>query len=302
MLSEIKPLKLGMIGLDTSHVVTFAKLLHDESNPHHVPGGRVTVAYPGGSPDFMFARVEGYTNQLSDEFGVQIADSMEQVAEESDAILLESVDGRVHPEQFRRIASYGKPVFVDKPFAVSSRDAIELFTLAERHGVALFSSSALRYAEPLVAAVADDRLGGVIGADACGAMALEPTQPGLFWYGIHTVEMLYAAMGPGCLHVTAATSEHHEFVMGQWQDGRIGTVRGNRKGNGTYGVAIHREKGSAFVNASAGARPYYVGLLENILATFRTGKPAVGKEVTLEIMRFIEAANESRETGRRVRL
>lgn len=291
-----------MIGLDTSHVATFAKLLNDRSNPHHVPGGKVTVAYPGGSPDFMFQKVEGYTNQLRGEFGVKIAESMEQVAEESDAILLESVDGRVHLEQFRRIAPYGKPVFVDKPFAVCSRDAVELFELAERHGVALLSSSALRYAEPLVDAMTDERLGGIIGADACGAMALEPTQPGLFWYGIHSVEMLYAVMGPGCVHVTAATSEHHEFVVGQWQDGRIGTVRGNRKGNGTYGVAIHREKGSVFANAGAGARPYYVGLLEDILATFRSGKPTIGKEVTLEIVRFIETANESRETGRRVRL
>jgi len=40
--------------------------------------------------------------------------------------MLESADGRVHPEQFRRIAPYGKPVFIDKPLAVSVRDAEEI--------------------------------------------------------------------------------------------------------------------------------------------------------------------------------
>ena len=45
-------LRIGMIGLDTSHVTAFAGLLNDPQNPHHVPGAKVTVAFPGGSPDF----------------------------------------------------------------------------------------------------------------------------------------------------------------------------------------------------------------------------------------------------------
>ena len=93
-----KNIKIGIIGLDTSHVVAFSKLLNDQQNEHFVPGGEVVVAYPGGSQDMelSYTRVEGFTKELKQNYGVEIVESMVEVAEKSDAILLESVDGRVH--------------------------------------------------------------------------------------------------------------------------------------------------------------------------------------------------------------
>src|SRR5690606_2501374 len=124
-------------GLDTSHVVAFAKLLNDPKDPHYVEGGTIVAAYPGGSPDFELSRsrLEGYTKQLRDNYDVQIVPTPEAVAEVSDAILLESVDGRVHLEQFKRIIPYGKPIFVDKPFTTSTWEAEEIFRLAAEHHI-----------------------------------------------------------------------------------------------------------------------------------------------------------------------
>lgn len=297
-------LNIGMIGLDTSHVLAFMKLLHDKNDPWHVPGGKVVAAYPGGSPDFpsSISKVREYTATLREEYGVRIVDSPEEVAEASDAVLLHSVDGRVHLPQFRRIAGYGKPVFIDKPFAVSSADAREIVRLAEAHRVPLMSASSLRYAKALQDAIGSGGKSPVIGADACGPMALEPTQPGLFWYGIHAAEMLYAVMGEGCVHVTAVTSDDHDVAAGLWSDGRIGVIRGNRKGNGSFGVAIHREKGIDWVYAQSDSKPKYASLLEVILDMFRTGVPPLPASETLEVIRFLEAANESRKTGRTVYL
>ena len=63
------PLRIGMIGLDTSHVPTFTKLLNDSSEEYRIPGGRATTAYTrGGSKDFelSWGRVAGYTKELCD--------------------------------------------------------------------------------------------------------------------------------------------------------------------------------------------------------------------------------------------
>jgi predicted dehydrogenase len=297
-----KPLRIGIIGLDTSHVLAFMKLLHDVSDPWHIPGGRVVVAYPGGSPDISssISKIQPYTEQLSREYGVRITEDIEEVAVESDAVLLHSVDGRVHLPQFQRIARFAKPVFIDKPFAVCSDDAREIIRLAEAHQVPLMSASSLRYAKALRDAVDPSDKSPVIAVDACGPMALEPTQPGLFWYGIHAVEMLYAVMGEGCIHVTSVTSEHHDVTVGLWKDGRIGVVRGNRKGNGTFGVALHREKGIEWISAQSDPKPKYASLLEEVMNLFRTGKSSLPVSEMLEVICFIEAANESRKTGRTV--
>lgn len=297
----MKEIRFGMIGLDTSHVVAFTEILNNKDHKYHVAGGRVVVGFPGGSPDMKssISRVEGYTNELRDKFGVAIVASPEAVAEQCDAILLESVDGRVHLEQFRKIASYGKPTFIDKPFAASYADAQEIVRLAHQYKVPMFSSSSLRYAagltEVLANAVVTD--GDVIGVDTFGPTPVEEVMPGFFCYGIHSVEMLYTVMGPGCVKVTTHSNSEYDLAIGVWRDGRIGTVRGNRRGNYRFGVVIHREKGIQFANVSAHPKPFYTGLLEQIMAMVQTGIPPIDVEESLEIIRFIEASNQSAETG-----
>jgi len=69
-------LRIGMIGLDTSHVIAFTQRFNSSpDDPNHVPGGKVVAAYKGGSDDIesSYSRVDGYTKQLQDEYGVTIA-------------------------------------------------------------------------------------------------------------------------------------------------------------------------------------------------------------------------------------
>lgn len=303
-MTSSKQLTIGMIGLDTSHSTAFTKLLNETDHEYHVPGGKVIYAFPGGSPDFemSYSRLDRFTSALRDEYGVQLLDSPEAVAERSDAILLTSVDGRVHLDQFRRIVRLGKPVFIDKPFAVNTEDAKEMVRLAKEYGVPLMSSSSLRYAQGLVDALAAPTDDTIIGADCYGPIELQPTQPGLYWYGIHATEMLYSILGKGCVQVTAITNADYESVVGVWADGRIGTIRGNRKGNKTNGALIHRTKETEFVDVNKHPKPKYAGLVEAAMGMFQTGVAPIDHEETIEIIRFLDAANESRETGLPVQL
>ena len=295
-----KTLRIGLIGLDTSHVEGFAALLHDEKNPDFVPGGRITTGFPGGSPDFPLSigRVEGYTKKLREEHQVTMVGSPREVAQATDAILHTTVDGRLHREQFAEIASLRKPVFLDKPFAVTSSDARAIAALAKENSTPLFSSSSLRFAGALQSALADDRGGKIFGADFFGPMNLQPTQPGYFWYGIHTVEMIYAALGRGCVRVRATATNDHDFVVGTWGDGRIGTIRGNRVGNSAFGGVIHREKANQWIDVATGRRPD-AGLTIAIMDFFRGGVAPVSLDETVELIRFLEAANESHANGGR---
>jgi predicted dehydrogenase len=298
-----KTWRIGLVGLDTSHCEAFTKLLNNTDHEYHVPGGKVAIAYPGGSPDFelSWSRVAGFAKTLQEGYGVDIVDSPEQVAQRSDAILILSADGRVHLEQFAKVAAYGKPVFIDKPLALDSKQAKQIFQLAETHDVPLLSTSSLRYAEKFVETMAQ-LPAELFGVDIYGPMAIEETQPGLFWYGIHSVEMLYAALGTGCRQVTAYRGHDNECFVGVWENGKIGTVRGNQLKNRGFGAILHTVNGTRIAEVSAGRKPYYASLLEQLIDMFNTGQPPLSKEVTVEIIRFIEAANESRLTGQTVQL
>ncbi|HMF13989.1 MAG TPA: hypothetical protein VKE94_16840, partial [Gemmataceae bacterium] len=72
-----KTLRVGMIGLDTSHVIAFTKLLNNPDNKGDLAGIRVVAGYPGGSKDIpdSATRVGKYTEELRDKYQIKIVDS-----------------------------------------------------------------------------------------------------------------------------------------------------------------------------------------------------------------------------------
>jgi len=293
-----KPIRIGIIGCDTSHVTAFTELLHDEANAYHVAGGRVVAAYPSFSKDLEASRsrVEAFTDQLRDKFGVRICSSIEQVLEQVDAVLLESVDGRRHLPEFERIAPARKPVFIDKPFAASLDDAKRIVHIARQADCPCFSSSALRFDATIERFLRERGRAEVIGCEAFTPAPLEPTNPGLFWYGIHGVEILYALMGVGCREVRCVHTDGCDLVVGLWPDGRIGTVRAMRDGLHEYGATVF---GRSYIEHLPRSRevPVYAGLIREIMAFFRTRTPPVPLDETLELMAFIDAALRSQQQG-----
>jgi predicted dehydrogenase len=288
---ERNVIRLGMIGLDTSHVIAFTKYLND---PTKNTGCRVVAGYPGGSPDFPASanRVDKFTAQLRDQFGLEIVDSIEALCKQVDGILLESVDGRPHLEQARIVIKAGKPLFVDKPMADDLADVIEIFRLAEANGVPCWSSSSARYGEGIANARNNEALGEIVGCDVFGTSSWAEFHPDLYLYGIHAVEPLFAIMGTGCESVRRIKTDGVDMAIGVWNGGRIGTFRDLRGGKTEFKTIIYGKNGMATANPSG-----YGPLLEQIVKFFKTGKAPVSPEETIEIFAFMSAADESKAQG-----
>jgi len=290
--AEEKVFRLGIIGLDTSHVTAFTKAIN---NPEKNYGCRVVAGYPGGSPDIPISinRVKGFTKQLRDQYGVEIVDTIEELCQKVDGVLLESVDCRPHLKQVKPVIAAKKPVFIDKPMAGSLADVLEIFRLAKKNNVPCWSSSSLRFTPGVIDLEEKGQVGDVLGCDAYGPCSLEEHHPDLYWYGVHGVEMLFTVMGTGCQTVTRVRTKDYEFVVGTWQGGRIGTFRGLRKGKTGYGATIFGSKGIAQSGKYAGYGP----LVDEIVKFFKTGKAPVPAEETIEMFAFMSAADESIAQG-----
>jgi predicted dehydrogenase len=290
-------LKVGIIGCDTSHVPTFTRLLNDRSDPNHVPGTRVVAAFKGGSPDVesSYTRVDRFTAEIHDRWGVEIVGSIEELVKRVDVVLLESVDGRPHLAQVRPVLAAKKRVFIDKPLAASYADAREIVRLSQESGTPFLSASSLRFSTDLDALKRNPKLGAILGAFAYGPAPTEPHHPDLFWYGIHAVEALYTLMGPGVASVSRVRTDAADVVVGAWRDGRTGTVRGGRAGKDEYGAVAFGQTATLATNPPL--RDEYRDLLVAVVKFFQTGVPPVPPEETLEIMAFMEAADLSKVRG-----
>ena len=291
---QSKENRVGIIGLDTSHSIAFTKLLNAPDVAPDLAGNRVVAAYPWGSRDIesSTSRIPEYTEEIK-KMGVKIVDSIAELLEQVDVILLETNDGRPHLEQALEVFKTGKPIFIDKPIAASYSDAKAIFEAAKKYKVPMFSSSSLRYTKNAQKIRQDNSIGKVLGADAYSPAHLQKAHPDLFWYGIHGVELLYTVMGTGCKSVTRTHTADSDIVVGIWNDGRIGTFRGGRSGKIGYGGTAFGEKGNQQMGPYDGYRP----LLVEVVAFFRTGISPVSPEETLEIYAFMEAADESKRNG-----
>ncbi|HSI15107.1 MAG TPA: Gfo/Idh/MocA family oxidoreductase [Chthoniobacter sp.] len=302
---EPKPLRAGIIGLDTSHVLAFTQTLNKgPKNPDDAPkvaGIKVVAAYPQGSKDIESStkRVPEYTAKVKD-LGVEIVDSVEELVKKVDVVFLESNDGRVHLEQVTPVLAAHKPVFIDKPIAGSLADTIRILDAAKKANTPLFCSSSLRFGKA-VQAVRGGSIGQVKNAETFSPAHLEPTHPDLYWYGVHGCESLYTVMGTGCQSVKRGTTEDGKImVTGTWAGGRTGIFREeNGQDRKSYGGKAVGDKGEAAIGTYDG----YDVLLYAIVDMFRTGKVPVAAEETLELYTFMEAADESkRRNGAEVTL
>lgn len=287
-------LRLGIIGTDSSHAVEFTRLLNDASAQDHVSGATIVAAYRGGSPRLAMSRdrIEKFTQQL-EQSSVPFVPSISDLCARVDGLLLLSVDPELRPIEFQQAIACNKPVFVDKPFAPSLNDALQMAKLARDHHTAWFSASALRYA-------ATDLPHDAISAEVWGPGNLgENYRLDLAWYGIHSIEALYGIFGPGVQSVARAHTAQTDVLTMIWHDGRTGTIRLVRP-NEPFGAEVFRPDHPPIQKALSTS---YVPLVQAIVTFMQTGQPPVSAAETLEIFAVMDASQRSeQENGRQVLL
>lgn len=308
---EQTPLKVGVVGLDNYQAVAFTQLYHDPKAKDDLANIRVVAAYPGGSPDIQES-VDSLAKWVPamEKFGVAIVDSIDKVLERSDAILIMSIDGRAHLSQLKAVVKAGKPVYIARPLAASLEDAIAMFELAKANSLPLFSCSQHRFSPGFSGMRNHPEVGKVVGCSVYGGYETEPHHPDFFWHCVHSVETLYTILGPGCESVTRASTPKGEFITGTWKDGKLGTFRGIPKTAGAikYRAMVFGDKGISPSGdygydvptnwvAPHGEYMGYKGVAIEIARFFRSGKPPVAPEETIELFAFMEAAHQSKAKG-----
>jgi hypothetical protein len=285
--------RVGVLGLDTSHSIAFTKLINNPDD-EGMAGYKVTTAYPWGSRtiESSYTRIPGYIENMKS-MGIEIVDSIAELLKKVDVVLLETNDGNLHLQQALEVFKAGKTVFIDKPIAGNLKDTLAIFKASEQHKVPVFSSSSLRYTKNSQQLRQGELVGRVLGADTYTPASLEPSHIDFAWYGIHGVEMLFTVMGTGCKEVVRVHQPDTDIIVGTWNDGRLGTVRGGRSGRIGLGGIAFGEKGNHDIGPYEGYRAQVI----EILRFFKTGKSPVDPNETIELFAFMEAADESKRRG-----
>lgn len=111
VLQAQETIRLGIIGLDTSHSEAFIKLINGEKPASDYTGFKIVAAYPYGSRiiESSYNRIPKYI-ETAKAHGVKITSSIAALLKQVDCVLLETNDGTLHLEQATEVLKSGKPV------------------------------------------------------------------------------------------------------------------------------------------------------------------------------------------------
>lgn len=304
------PVRVGVVGLDNYQAVAYTQLFNNPKAEGDLAGLRVVAAVPLGSPDIQES-VEGlpkWKEQIG-KYGVELVDTVEQLLERCDVVMIMSLDGRKHLEQARPVLKAGKPLYIGRPLSASLADAVEIYRLAKEHGTPCWSSSQHRFSPGFIGMRDHPEVGKVLGCDVYGGCPTEPHHPELFWHAVHSVETLFTIMGPGCESVTCTSTPTAEVVTGVWADGRVGTYRGIKQGAVKYSATVFGDKGVSVSGIYGHGVPEkgivptrdkymgYEGIAIQMARFFKGGETPVSAAETRQIFAFMEAAHSSKRQG-----
>lgn len=255
-------MKIGFIDyyLDEWHANNYPQWIREQS------GGEMEVTLAFGLID---SPIGGRTTQQwCDDMGIARADSIEQVIEECDGLIVLSPDNcEMHEQLCQLPLRSGKPTYVDKTFAPDLATAKRIFAIAEESGTPCYSTSALRFASEY------EGIDGVKTIASWGPNDFET-------YSIHQLEPIMMLMKGEPARVMALSGDGWYSMTIEFADGRAATLTGYQSGS-PFMMNIAADAGSKLVEVKS---DFFGAFIARLVEFFRDSSKFVPHAETLQIM------------------
>jgi predicted dehydrogenase len=125
-------LRIGLIGTESTHAATFAKLLQ--------------TAKSNAFPAAVLDEGDGEGQKLAERFGIaQVCATPEELLRHVDAVMICYRLADRHFEPAAKALAAGRHVWLDKPFTAEAAEARALLRLADQNGLVLTGGSTCRF-------------------------------------------------------------------------------------------------------------------------------------------------------------
>ena len=208
------------------------------------------------------------TDKWCADLGIKRAESIDQVCEECDCIIVLSPDNcEMHETLCQKPLRTGKRVYVDKTFAPDYATARRIFDIAENSGTPCYSTSALRYASEY--------------QDIRDVSAITSIGPYYFeTYAIHQLEPVMMLMGGTPEKVMYVPGKNAYSLTVGFSDGRTAQINGFYT-NAPFLMNLVSEGKNRLITVQS---DYFGAFIKQMTHFFETGEGAVPHEETLNIM------------------
>lgn len=178
--SNLKPMKIGIIGAENSHTAAYGKLFN------------VDKAFPGMTVNYVWGETDEFARIAMEKGSIpNMAKDPNDMLGKIDALIVDHRHGKFHLEPAIPFIKAGIPTFIDKPFCYRVAEGKEFLALARKLGtpVTSFSSIANSY-DTFNIKKQLKGMGKINQVVRYGPVKLDSEYGGIFFYGAHIVQPL----------------------------------------------------------------------------------------------------------------
>jgi len=285
-------MRIGAIGAENSHTIAIAKLINVEKK---IKG--FSVDYVWGETD-AFAKAAARDGQIPN-----IVKTPKQMLGKVDAVFVDHRHPKYHLKAVWPFVEAGIPAFVDKPFCYRASEGKAFLKMARQKGTPVTSFSVLPFYDSFQQfkrKVA--KLGEIVAAASYGPCDLKSQWGGVFFYGIHQVDVMLHAFGYDVKSVLV-TKNGANRATGQlfYPSGLIATMALIKEGCPGFGITAMGTKGQLHMPLVGGKNPYLNGT-RTFTRMFKTGVEPMTHEQMLKPVQVLEALQRSVKSSKAERV
>lgn len=280
----MKTLHIGIIGTENSHAVAAMERFNVKQS---IEGASVTALCPGKGDSMDHAQEIAEQGQVA-----HVVQDPQELLDLVDAVIIMNRDGSYHAQYAKLTLGAGLPTFVDKPLTCDVAQAQELIALSHAKDAWLSSWSTVWQTASFESLfqTAEDEIGPISAGLCAGPCELDSEHGGVFFYGIHTVEMMLQGFGYDPVALHAHRHGNHAVVTVNMDSGKLVTLQLLGEGY-CFQALCHGPGGSGY--AALDTSDGYDRGFRAMLHGFRTGERPLSDDQLLQPVRVLAAIQAS---------
>jgi predicted dehydrogenase len=284
-------MKIGIIGAENSHTAAIAKIIN------------VDKAIKGCTVEYLWGETAAFARAAAEAGKIpNIVKTPRQMLGKVDAVVVDHRHAKYHLPAVWAFVEARIPTFVDKPFCLRSSEGKRFLAMARRKRTPVTSFSVLPHYDSFEAFQKNLKdLGRVLSAYSYGPCDLKSKWGGVFFYGIHQVDIHLHAFGYDVEAVLVTRKGPNATGQLLYPSGLIATMALIKEGCHGFGIGAVGTKGSFFTMLEGGTNPYLKGT-RIFTRMFKTGKEPLTYEHILRPVQVLEAMAKSVKTGKVVKV
>ncbi|MFH0964181.1 MAG: Gfo/Idh/MocA family oxidoreductase [Planctomycetota bacterium] len=284
-------LRVGIIGAENSHALAISTILNVKKK---MPGARAVAIW---GETRKLAKERARDGQIP-----RIVKNPAEMLGDVDVVMIDHRHGKYHLPAARPFLEARVPLFIDKPFACNAGEARRFLAEARRRRVPVTSFSVVRLYQGTQALAKEIRKQGrLVALSLTGPCDIRSKYGGVFFYGIHQVEVALELMGTDVREVKATRHHGNAIATLAFGSGALASLQFLKDAAYKFQATAACEKAVFSAPIEADNDPYLLGT-RTWLTMARTGKMPYTFEELLAPVAVMAAIERSIRTGRAVRV